>query len=260
MNSSKKEISPTTYFESIKEKRNLNTDEDLDKFYESSLLLLDKYRRTNQIEMIKKLLFIIDCVPKEHELIKHGINLFIYRDDIEEYINEVKDKVVKIIEVEKYPREIPDELVLVIEETKTIFDRFYILFTDYTGKIERKVEKERRDKDPILFGVFKKGNQMNDRFYYLGDWIDEYCDLTLEKLVKIRSGKIVKPLHTPINKDELMEECSRLVKNKKSNVATSWVIQNDDNLISFEDGKPTITKKKPKRRLFSKVVSVLKRT
>ena len=40
--------------------------------------------------------------------------------------------------------------------TSKIFnDKLYILFTDYTGKEQRKVAKERREKDPILFGALE---------------------------------------------------------------------------------------------------------
>ncbi|MCD3340325.1 hypothetical protein G8T81_14565, partial [Clostridium botulinum C/D] len=103
---------------------------------------------------------------------------FIYRDDVEEYIDNIAKDVVKLIELERYEREIPDEIVEVIKQTKGKFDQLYILFTDYTGKMERQVEKERREKDPILFGTFQdeKSRAVIDRFYFLGDWVDEYCD------------------------------------------------------------------------------------
>lgn len=143
-------IEPAKYFEMVKEKKNQNTDEILNKFYESCIVLLDKYRKTGQELSIKKLMFIINCIPKERELLKLGYDIFIYKDDIEEYINSVQNKVIKIIELKNYSREIPDELVDTIERTRDIFNgNFYVLFTDYTGKEERRVEKERREKDPL---------------------------------------------------------------------------------------------------------------
>ena len=39
-------IEPAKYFEMVKEKKNQNTDEILNKFYESCIVLLDKYRKT----------------------------------------------------------------------------------------------------------------------------------------------------------------------------------------------------------------------
>lgn len=137
-----------------------------------------------------------------------GINTFIYKDTIEDYIENVAGKTVKIIELSRYMREIPDELVDTIEKSKDLFDEFYVVFTDYTGKEERKVEKERRDKDPILFGVFKNRTNVADRFYFLGDWVDEYCDLTLDKLVAQYKEKMnVSPVVTtsiPESPEELV--------------------------------------------------------
>ena len=54
---------------------------------------------------------------------------------------------------------------------KDKFDQLYVLFTDYTSQIERQVEKERRQKGPILFGVFQneRTETVIDRFYFLGD-------------------------------------------------------------------------------------------
>lgn len=248
------QVTPNEYFETIKSLKKENTDEKLDNFYAASLLLLEKYKRLNQVETMKKLMFIIDTIPKERELLKIGINIFIYKDDIEEYINNVVNKTVKIIELERYPREIPDELVPIIEKTRNIFDQFYILFTDYTGKVERKVEKERRDRDPILFGVFKNNSQMNDRFYYLGDWIDEYCDLTLEKLLAEQGEDIAKIIDTPMNKEELIDECLRLTKDETKN---TWTVNISSSVIDIDDGEIKI-EKKPKKNLFQKITQVFR--
>lgn len=235
-------VNPDVYFKMIKDMKHTTSDEDLDKFYDSSLLLLEKYRKLGQKAMLRKLMFIVDCIPKERELVKKGIDVFIYRDDIEEYINSVENKVVKIIELKNYPREIPDELVPTIDETRDIFDEYFVLFTDFTGKIERKVEADRRAKDPILFGAFmdSRNNNLNDRLYYLGDWEDEYCDLTLEKLVEAKGKDILKTIGTPTTKDELVEECRRYL-----NPSSSASIDNNNyiayNNISYTTSSSTYT-------------------
>lgn len=61
-------------------------------------------------------------------MIALGVDTFIYRDDIEEYIDNVAKDVVKIIELENYEREIPDEIVSVVEAVKGKFDKLYVLF------------------------------------------------------------------------------------------------------------------------------------
>ena len=203
-----KEITPSQYFDYLKGAKQHITTEALKNSYDTFLVLAEKYKKLGQKESLKKLCFLADTLIKEEKLIELGINTYVYKDTIEDYITNVADKSVKIIELSRYMREIPDELVDTIERTKNLFDEFYVVFTDYTGREERKIEKERRDKDPILFGVFKNQTNVADRFYFLGDWVDEFCDLTLDKLVEqYKDKKNISPLVTtkiPKNGEELV--------------------------------------------------------
>ena len=207
-----KKLSPSEYFDAIKGLKNNITDEALVKVYENCLEILNKYKATGQWKGAKKLIFHLETIEKEREIVKLGINTFVYKDDIEAYISNVASDVVKIIDLESYEREIPDEIVSVIEKVRDKFDQLYVVFTDYTGEHERKVAKERREKDPILFGAFKdKSNSVIiDRFYYLGDWIDEYCDLTLDKMVneceKVGKRNITHSISTPEEIEEFKKQ------------------------------------------------------
>lgn len=49
-------------------------------------------------------------------------------------------------------------------------------------------------KDPILFGVMEHSRKL----YYIGDWKDEYCDLTLEDMFTSLGEKVLE-----INNDNL---------------------------------------------------------
>lgn len=179
------QMNPQEYFDEIRNRRHKIDDKQLQAVYDNCLELLSKYRVTGQRNGMKKLMFHLACIEKERDLVAMGIDTFVYRDDIEYYIDHVSSDVVKIIDIESYEREIPDEIVETIALVKDKFDQLYIVFTDYTGKVERQVEKERRKKDPILFGAFvsEREGVVDDRFYFLGDWEDEYCDLTLDKMV-----------------------------------------------------------------------------
>lgn len=217
-----KEIEPKEYFNQLEKKIKKITDEELVDFYNGCLSLVEKYKTTGQKRIIQKMRFLIDCVEKEREAIKLGVDSFVYRSDIEDYIDNVSKNVVKIIELENYPREIPDYIVNIIKDCKeqNVFDQYYVLFTDYTGEEERRVEKKRREKDPILFGTLQKdiGNNetlLNDRFYFLGDWIDEYCDLTMDKFLKEAGKDKLKSIGTPQNTDEIRQELNRLDDNFK---------------------------------------------
>lgn len=221
-----KELTPQEYFEQVKERKHSITDEELLKVYDNCLELLNKYKITGQKKGMRKLLFHLDCIEKEREIVKMGITTFIYRDDIEEYIDTVAKDTVKIIELENYEREIPDEIVEIIGRVKDKFDQLYIVFTDYTGKVERQVQKERRSKDSILFGTFQNQTSRTviDRFYCLGDWEDEYCDLTLDKMVNEteKAGKrnIVKTISTPADIAELKGQLGTLESMKNTFIIT----------------------------------------
>ena len=212
--SKSEELTPQQYFDAVKESKKTITDSDLNKIYDNCLDLINKYVITGQTRGLRKILFCLDCITKEREIIKLGIDTYIYRDDIDFYIDKVASNTVKIIEIERYEREIPDEIVDVVAKTKDIFDQLYIVFTDYTGKEERKVEASKRTRDPILFGTFQDKQQriMVDRFYYLGDWIDDYCDLTLTKLVNEIGTKrnVIRTISTPKDIDELREQINSI--------------------------------------------------
>lgn len=236
------QLTPQQYFERVKDKKQHCTDEMLSQVYDNCLTLLNKYRITNQTVGMQKLLFHLECIEKEREIIKLGVDTFVYKDDIEDYIEHVADEAVKVIELERYEREIPDEIVAVIEKVKDKFDKLYVIFTDYTGRTERHVKKEQRAKDPILFGAFlnEKDHVVIDRFYYLGDWVDEYCDLTLDKMVnEIRSNQqrnIKHEIKTPADVEELKQQLKGL---------------SSDKVGSFR-----VVEDKPKKSFFERVKSI----
>lgn len=232
-----KELTPYEYFKKVKDSVKEINNEDLTKMYTLATELMDKYKTFGQEKAEKKLAFHLRTLLKESNLIELGINKFVYKDDIINYIDKISNKPVKIIEMKNYPREIPDDMIDIVSKTKNIFDEFYILFTDYTdGELLKEVEKER---DPIMFGGFctKNRDMVAERFYYLGDWIDEYCDLTLDKLMQETSKDIVKTISIPKNKEELIAQ-----------------------LNSYEEKDDKLYMNNPKKpHFFSRILNVLKR-
>ena len=266
------EITPSQYFDYLKNAKNTITLESLKNSYSAFMQLGEKYNKLGQVESLKKLCFLADTLKKEEKLIELGITTYVYKDTVEDYIENVADKTVKIVELSRYMREIPDELVEIIEKSKSLFDEFYVVFTDYTGKEERKVEKERRDKDPILFGVFKNNNNVSDRFYFLGDWVDEYCDLTLDKMIEKYQEKYgqspVRTTEVPQTTDELIEVLNSYTINEKKPENQVFLRLND----GLNDGtirenvelpvpeyvkQPDTEEKQP--RFFDKVRTIFKR-
>ena len=192
-------------------------DEKLTLVYQNAIRLAERYNRTGQKKGLRKLKFHIETMAKEKKVLDAGINKFIFRSDIEEYIQDVANNQVVILDLASFERDLPDEIIEALEKVKDLFDEFYVVCTDYTGEISRRVNKERREKDPILFGVFldRDKNAINERFYYIGDWIDEYCDLTLDKMVsemKTETNKdIVNEIYKiPETEEELKSQLNNL--------------------------------------------------
>lgn len=237
-------ITPAEYFEVLKDKKQSINKADLDKAYNACLTLANKYKITAQTRGLVRLAFHTACITKEYKLLEAGINTFVYRDDIETYIDDIADDAIKIIELENYEREIPDDVVEILEKVKRLFDRFYVVYTDYSKKETRRVEAERREKDPILFGTFQNEESkfILDRFYYIADWVDEYCDLTLDKLVyELKEKKNIEVLHefnTPLTVDELKEQVASL---------------------ELKNGVYKATQKPKKKSVFSKIKTFLSR-
>lgn len=260
-----KEITPSQYFDYLKGAKKTITTDTLKNSYEIFVALGEKYNKLGQKESLKKLCFLADTLKKEEKLIELGIATYIYKDVIEDYIEHVADKTVKIVELSRYMREVPDELVETVEKSKELFDEFYVVFTDYTGKEERKVEKERRDKDPILFGVFKNNGNVADRFYFLGDWVDEFCDLTLDKMIdeyKAKKETTVSPLiesKIPETSEELIQLLhSYKIDEKKGNSYITF-----DNDEEPREPIPVASYRRepgePKKGFFKKITSVFKK-
>lgn len=167
-------VSPAEYFEQVKSRKQTMTDAGLSQLYENCIALLEEYQRSGQIAAQKKLLFHIDNITREKKLLDLGIDTFVYKSDVDDFIHMVDNKVVKIVELENYQRRIPEEIIQKIECCKGIFDKMYIVFTDYTKREERRVEAIKREKDPILFGTFQDAatRTVVERFYFIGDWTD----------------------------------------------------------------------------------------
>lgn len=211
-----KEYTPKEYFEKLKDSKQKLESKELLAAFDTAISMYEGYVKSGQEKAAKKLQFIIETIKKEYKLYELGVDTFVYRQDIARYISNVADKVVKVIDLESYERPIPPEIQDVIELTNGIFSKRVIVYTDYTGKDEKKVEKERREKDPILFGIFDdaRNHPLSDRFYFLGDWEDEMCDLTLESIVdemKTAVGeKITHEVDIPQTFKEMNDRMERL--------------------------------------------------
>ena len=125
-----------------------------------------------------------DGVLAETKLLEVGEIKYVTEEDVVKFYKKanLKDRMLKLTWIKNYARMIPED---VIEAKKKfdgseLFDNYVILhfdkFDNSTQMTKAEVEKA---KDPILFGVLKGTRNL----YFIGDWIDEYCDLTLDKFL-----------------------------------------------------------------------------
>lgn len=225
----KEDVTPTVYFNHVKNMKKDIEDENLQSVADNCLILLKKAKLTGQTKVAKKIFDQYSLIMRELNAAKYGFDTIVYKSDIEKFITEIAAHAVKIIELEKYPREVDDSVIdkLMIAKDNELFDEYYVVFTDYTMESTKTVAKERRDKDPILFGAFKSkdGNDIVEkRLFYIGDWTDEFCDLTLEEMLtqyekKEKVGAKYK-IDVPTDVDSLKEYMGMVEEKKPEKAVT----------------------------------------
>lgn len=126
----------------------------------------------------------IAVLENECRLIKDGRFVkYISEDQIVKFIRSTEEGLA-IDYMSNYEKLIPQQAINKFEEAESVeaFDNYIILHR--VNKKEKKSLKEHHEKvdskrDPIMFGAIKGSRKL----YYICDWIDEYCDLTLSKLL-----------------------------------------------------------------------------
>lgn len=228
-------LTPADYFEKIKGLQQQTTDEELQQVLDYALSKMEKFKILKQTEAASILNEYINMFKKEIEIIHAGFTTYVLKNDIEYYMNHLSDKAVFCCELTDYPREIPDEIFDKIKDHMDLFDHIYIVFTDYTQKVSKHIDKKTREKDPIMFGaVDRKGSSykpiVGPRYYFIGDWVDEFCDLTLEQMIenfkadeKYKDKEIDHKLSVPKNATELTSAMNVFINEENLNITKSTV-------------------------------------
>lgn len=234
-------ITPSTYFDYVKGLKETLNKEEYNIIIDSALKMIEKCKITKQTAMAKELTHQVDLALRELHAANEGFDIFVNRKVIEKYISDVEGKAIKIIELSEYTREIPEEVMERVSKAADIFDQMYIIFTDYTKKESKRVAKERRDKDPILFGAFqdKEADSKNkiyieDRLFFIADWVDDKCDLTLEEIVKQTQGKENEVLTYKVNTPKDIDSVKRYLK------SFSEPIENNEPVKLFDKIKAAV--------------------
>ncbi|MDK9789897.1 hypothetical protein [Vibrio sp. D431a] len=210
-------VEPNDYFEALKAKVESNEDSRLKEQYKMLISEIEGAAKIGQDSLIEHLLFNIKVITKEIALIDSPFNKFVRKEALKEMVDKVQPKdSIKIIELERFPRLIPNEVKEKIAAAKDlgIFDKYCVVFTDLTQN-DYKTPKERefvdRNRDPIVFGYFSCDSlkQNHEKFFLIGDWVDEWCDLTFTKAVEKMSSMGIQDNHGELKDlDTIMREYS----------------------------------------------------
>ena len=103
-------------------------------------------------------------------------------------LNNLQDKCKKLLsmnQISNFTRAIPTNVIeRKLEADKLhVFDNYVVLSYDPSGEDYKETTQQaiNRAKDPILFGVILG----SEKLYYIADWVDEFCDLTWDKMLTI---------------------------------------------------------------------------
>ncbi len=185
-----KPITIKDYFNEFKVNiEELNHVDDIATHYET---ILQKAISLNQTALVEKLQDMIEVVRAESYLINTDLNKFITEKNVCDLYKKVgRNKNLKLTWLKNFTRVIPDIVfdAKKLADKKLVFDNYVILHYDLLDNGENLTKEEiekKKEPDPILFGVIKNSRKL----YYVADWIDDYCDLTLEEIVSILGSKV----------------------------------------------------------------------
>lgn len=145
--------------------------------------LLTTAKRSGQTAFLEQLEDNLTAYRAETQMLAMGITRYIEEKDVVTFYKKCK-KGLRLDWIKNFSRVIPDELVAkkVKADELEIFDNYVVLHYDPQGKAYTETKAEvAAKKDPILFGVLR-----NRRYLYvIGDWQDELCDLTMDKIAEV---------------------------------------------------------------------------
>jgi hypothetical protein len=173
-------LKPIVVFKFLKEGFKPIERKNLSNRLEKACQILESTSITNQIALREKIQAKFGKFLREQEMIACGFTMFLEREILQTFVDSVREKVVKITPIKNYVRLIPKEVKAKMEiaQERRLFDDYVVIHCDPENKAVEKTIEEK--KDPILCGVIKESS----RYYFVGDWMDEICDITMDSLLE----------------------------------------------------------------------------
>ena len=164
-----------------------------------------------QTALIEDLLRGLVTNKYESVLYAEGLYYVINEDQMVSFVNQC-EKGIKLDYIKNFTRPLPQEVVDKVNKINQleVFDNYVVLYYDPDGKIYKETAKEEaKRKDPIIFGLIAGSKKL----YYVADWVDEYCDLSLDKFIDT-IGLNMSDIH--MDSDKMKKEESSIVKETKT--------------------------------------------
>lgn len=182
------EISPNVFFQKIKKtkKQILIIDGIVEKYFKQ----IEQAEKLGQTALAEKLKDDIEVVKGEALAAVCGVTEYLTQGQVEKLLKK-SVKNIEITFVKNFIRPIPSKLVSIKEklDKEKVFADYVVMHYDPKKENTELTKKEKvRKRDPILFGIIKGSRN----FYFIGDWVDEYCDLTLKEAVNLIEEKTKK--------------------------------------------------------------------
>jgi hypothetical protein len=218
--------------------------------------IVNTSRELGQQALYERLSEMIAIAVREMEVAAVGCDKYVDLATVEKFrkVRKENGKPIVFFEPwEKFPRIPPPAVAELLKhlQSLSLFDEYWVLYLDYARNEELKTNKERiKEKDPILFGKF---SYQPNRLYFIIDWVDDFCDLTLDRFID--EVKLGHPLYMPEKvsmtyddferiKKEVMERHARLKATNGTNFRMNMIEEDKAN-------------KKKKRSWFSKLLPSL---
>jgi hypothetical protein len=183
----KKELSPDNFFRSVSASLKDLNEEDFQREQKNLQTLYMQAKANGQKALVERLESQRERIERELMLKSLGY-LYIEEEDVIKFAKQ-SSRALKLDWIKNFSRVIPDRAVKKLSDARTleyekdmhkikVFGNYVIMHYD-PNDIGTELTKKEKTKDPILFGVMRSSN----RLYFIDDWIDEYCDLTLNKML-----------------------------------------------------------------------------
>lgn len=145
-------------------------------------LVIQSCSETGQTALADQMLIEQATAIRQQEVAAAGYDTFVTLKDVMKFKDKTKTQI-DWAPLEKFPRPIPQGIrnKIATVKKKNLFDELMVLFHNPTKEQLSSTKEKIISKDPILFGRFAYAPEV---LYFICDWEDEVCHLTMKEFVK----------------------------------------------------------------------------